>query len=528
MMRINVIILNIFIFALNLHSQDADKRLALVIGNGNYPYSTLANPENDARSIQKALNKLNFTVLEFENLNQKQMKLAIDEFGLKLKNYDVGLFYYAGHGIQIKGYNYFIPVDADLKSEEQVEYDCVQADRVLAIMRASNSKVNIIILDACRNNPFERSWSRSESGKGLAFMDAPRGTFIAYATAPGSTASDGSGDNGLYTAAVLKCIVIPSFSISQMFQNVAKIVTNKTNNAQIPWTSSSLTADFYFDRETQILEKNKLPIVDFNISQRHLNNYTNPKDVSNWFIIDRYRHTRQCYALIIGINNYQDQAIPDLKSPINEAVDLHNVLTEKYTFNINNVKLLKDAKYSEIIEALNYFALKVKSDDEFLLFFAGQGIWNETNEIGYWLPSDAEKSSMKGWIRNNVLRDYIKSIKSNHTLLISDACFTGFIFDTTMFYINEIFPLPELMSYPSRTAMTSGVTNRVNDESAFVNYFIKALEGNTEQYICSKLLLSKFRMDVKNKTKILPKYGVIDDAGDDGGDFVFTLNMPLP
>jgi uncharacterized membrane protein len=198
------------------------------------------------------LRKLGFIVIEYENLNQAQIKYVIDDFGLRLKGNDVGLFYYAGHGIQAKGYNYLIPVDAQLKTEEQVEYDCVRADRILALMETSGTKINIIILDACRNNPFERSWTRSTTGKGLAFMSAPRGTLIAYATAPGSTASDGSGMNGLYTSALLESIQIPDLTIIQMFQNVRNIVTKKSNDQQTPWESTSLTADFYFNRSAGV------------------------------------------------------------------------------------------------------------------------------------------------------------------------------------------------------------------------------------------------------------------------------------
>jgi hypothetical protein len=232
----------------NLTGSQTERKLALVIGNGNYAVSILPNPENDARAMSDVLRKLGFTVIEYENLNQTQIKKVIDDFGLRLKGNDVGLFYYAGHGIQAKGYNYLIPVDAQLKTEEQVEYDCVRADRILALMETSGTKINIIILDACRNNPFERSWTRSTTGKGLAFMSAPRGTLIAYATAPGSTASDGSGKNGLYTSALLESIQIPDITIIQMFQNVRDIVTKKSNDQQTPWESTSLTADFYFNR----------------------------------------------------------------------------------------------------------------------------------------------------------------------------------------------------------------------------------------------------------------------------------------
>ena len=226
----------------------SQKRLALVIGNGNYLSSVLANPENDARGMKAALEQYGFDVMKYENLNQSQMKQVMDEFGDRLKNYDIGLFFYAGHGIQAKGYNYLIPVDANLKSEEQVEYDCVQADRILALMEASGTEVNIIILDACRNNPFERSWTRAASGRGLAYMNAPSGTLIAYATAPGRTASDGSGRNGLYTSAILESIGIPDLTILQMFQNVRGIVSGASDKQQIPWESTSLTGDFYFNR----------------------------------------------------------------------------------------------------------------------------------------------------------------------------------------------------------------------------------------------------------------------------------------
>jgi uncharacterized protein (TIGR02145 family) len=231
------------------NSAQPGSKVALIIGNGSYISSELANPENDARAMKVALQSVGFTVTEFENLNQVQMKKAIDDFGTRLKNSEVGLFFYAGHGIQSKGNNYLIPVDAELKSEEEIELDCVDANRVLAKMEASGSKVNIVILDACRNNPFERSWTRSANGKGLAFMNAPAGTLIGYATSPGSTASDGSGKNGLYTSAILESIQIPGITITQMFQNVGKLVYEKSMKQQTPWISSSMTGDFYFNNK---------------------------------------------------------------------------------------------------------------------------------------------------------------------------------------------------------------------------------------------------------------------------------------
>jgi len=224
-----------------------EKRLALIVGNADYQFGgILSNPENDARSMSIALKSIGFDVMEYTNSNQKEMKKAVDEFGEKLKLYEVGLFFYAGHGIQVKGSNYLVPVDANLNSENDVEYDCVNAERILAKMEDAGSKVNIVVLDACRNNPFERSWTRSTQGKGLAFMNAPSGSLIAYATSPGTTASDGSGQNGLYTSALLKHLAIPDITILEMFQQVRSTVMGESDEKQVPWESTSLKGNFYF------------------------------------------------------------------------------------------------------------------------------------------------------------------------------------------------------------------------------------------------------------------------------------------
>jgi hypothetical protein len=223
------------------------RRLALVIGNGLYQHGgSLQNPENDAEDIAAVLKKLGFDVMLHTNLDQNGMRRAIDAFGEKLNAYDAGLFYYAGHGVQSRGFNYFIPVDANLRTEAQVEFDCVRTDRLLSVMEDAKNNTNIIILDACRDNPFERSWRRSATGSGLAFMDAPSGSLIAYATAPGRTASDGYGRNGLYTSALLKYLQEPNLTLEEMFKKVRESVSNQSEKAQIPWESTSLTGTFYF------------------------------------------------------------------------------------------------------------------------------------------------------------------------------------------------------------------------------------------------------------------------------------------
>jgi formylglycine-generating enzyme required for sulfatase activity/uncharacterized caspase-like protein len=221
-----------------------ERRVALVIGNGAYKDSPLLNPVNDARAIAEALRGFGFEVIYGENLSQNEMKRNIRAFGEKIRNGGVGLFYYAGHGIQIKGSNYLIPVGATITSEDEVEYESVDIGLALAQMETARNRLNIVILDACRNNPFARSFRSAQ--KGLASIDAPSGTLIAYATAPGSVASDGTGRNGLYTQELLKYMKQPDLGIEQVFKQVRASVRSSTEGKQVPWESSSMEGDFYF------------------------------------------------------------------------------------------------------------------------------------------------------------------------------------------------------------------------------------------------------------------------------------------
>lgn len=221
------------------------KRIALVIGNGAYTNAaTLKNPPNDARDMAATLKTLGFDVSSGVNVSQREMKRLIREFGQKLKAGGNGLFYYAGHGVQARGRNYIIPVDADIQSEADVEDSGVDVGLVLNYMDDAQNGLNIVILDACRNNPFARSF-RSAS-EGLAQVDAPTGTLIAYATAPGRVAADGVGENGLYTSELLKAMHQPGLTATDMFMEVRREVMKRTGNKQVPWEASSLVGSFYF------------------------------------------------------------------------------------------------------------------------------------------------------------------------------------------------------------------------------------------------------------------------------------------
>jgi len=220
-------------------------RVALVIGNSTYLSGPLKNTVNDARAMSMALESSGFEVLLWENVsNQNEMKKAVREFGMKLKTGGTALFYYSGHGMQVKGFNYLIPTQAIMNIEQEIEYEALDMGFVLAYMESAKSDVNIVILDACRNNPFARSFR--DTKQGLSTMVAPTGTLIAYSTSPGSVASDGTEDYGLYTKALLGHMQQPGVKLEEVFKNVRAEVLGTSHGQQTPWESSSLVGDFYF------------------------------------------------------------------------------------------------------------------------------------------------------------------------------------------------------------------------------------------------------------------------------------------
>lgn len=223
-----------------------ERRVALVIGNAGYRnVPRLANPVNDARDMAEALRSLGFIVTLREDQTAEQMREEILQFGDLLKSGGgVGLFYYAGHGVQVGGRNYLIPVEASVLYEKRMEFDAVDVNRVLVEMEEAGNGFNIVVLDACRSNPFSLGWRSSEGG--LAQLSAPKGTLVAYATAPGRVADDGHGHNGLYTGELLKQMRVPGQTIEAMFKAVRANVRALTNDGQVPWESTSLVGDFYF------------------------------------------------------------------------------------------------------------------------------------------------------------------------------------------------------------------------------------------------------------------------------------------
>lgn len=229
------------------------------------------------------------------------------------------------------------------------------------------------------------------------------------------------------------------------------------------------------------------------------------------------------YALIIGVQDYKDESINDLDRPVADANSLYQTLLANYTFDKQDINFLKNPTRDQMFEALELLSKKVKSIDNLLIFYAGHGFWDEARNQGYWFPSDARRQNRSTWLTNADLKEYISAIKSKHTLLISDACFSGGIFKSRSVMAGASRAVKELYELPSRKAMTSGTLKEVPDQSVFIQYLVKRLQQNTEKYLSAEQLYSTLRIAVINNSANgqVPQFGEIKESGDEGGDFIF-------
>lgn len=220
---------------------------ALCIGNAAYPEEALANPTNDARDVAEQFKALGFECIVLTDANIAEMQKCLGRFSDDLVGAEVGLFFFAGHGMQIDGDNFLTAVNTDFKKEIDAKYSSLPLNKVIDTLERGENPTSIIILDACRNNPYERRW-RGVGSRGLAPVFAPKGTIIAYATSPGQVASDGQGSNGAFTAALLKHLAHQNVSIEALFKRVRNTLSAATSGKQISWEHTCLMGDFFFNQ----------------------------------------------------------------------------------------------------------------------------------------------------------------------------------------------------------------------------------------------------------------------------------------
>jgi hypothetical protein len=230
------------------------------------------------------------------------------------------------------------------------------------------------------------------------------------------------------------------------------------------------------------------------------------------------------YGLFIGVNQYESEDIVDLNEPVEDAKSLKAVLLKNYEFSEEYAIVLEDPTRSELIDTLENLASAVKANDSLLIFYAGHGYWDENFKQGYWLPSDAKQKSKSSWISNATIRDYIYGIKTKHTLLIADACFSGGLFKSRAAFKGENKLESTLFQMTSRKAITSGTLTEVPDDSVFMKYLVKNLESNQLRHLTTQDLFTRFKVAVLNNSVLnqVPQYGVVRGAGDEGGEFIFV------
>ena len=260
--RLWTLLIGIFLFLTVTEVFAVQERHALIIGNADYDKSigALKNPGNDAASMTRSLQQKGFDVTFLKNAGKRQMEQEFRAFARKLRTDAVGLFFFAGHAIEVDGENYLIPIGAHIEDEVDAKYEAVSVARLLDNMDSAGNGLNLVILDACRNNPFSRRF-RSAS-RGLRMMSPPSGTMILYATEPGNVAADGEGNNGVFTHHLLRSIEKSGLSVEEAFKQTALAVKQETRGKQIPWYEGIILGQFSFvpSRQVSVVQQSPTPV----------------------------------------------------------------------------------------------------------------------------------------------------------------------------------------------------------------------------------------------------------------------------
>ena len=400
-----------------------EKRLALVIGNANYDKGPLRNPVSDARLLAKTLDSIGFDVILSENIATRSEFIRVArDFGVKRDDYDVALVYYAGHGVQVGGENFLLPTKEEFNSIEDVQDFGISVQNIMRYLESKKDQINILILDACRDNPFEQNWSASRSikGQGLAKIPPPTGSLIAFSTDSGQTAPDGEGQNSVYTLSLAKNMLLEETSIDQVFRNVRSEVLAKTNGAQRPVEATQLTGEtFYFNPVD--LEQNFEQIQALLNEEKFLEALSIIQS-----IIDRdgsnYRALRARAKAYYGLKDYE-MALSETKN----VLELDSLDAISYRLKAHILRDIED--YGLALEAFNKaVALAPDSKDSYYyraLFFENQGDYTKALEdydkavaID---PEDLNNLFNRALLYRNNLNNYEKSLQDYLRILTLDT-----------------------------------------------------------------------------------------------------------
>lgn len=416
------------------------ERYALVVGNGNYQTSPLKNPVNDANDISASLERLGFSVTKLTNVNHKEMFKGIRAFGQSLGKNDVGLFYFAGHGMQVNGNNYLIPVGSNIEHEDELQFSAINAATVLAKMESAGNALNIIMLDACRNNPFARSF-RSNS-RGLARMDAPTGSMLVYATGPNDVASDGNSRNGLFTQSLLTHIETPNLSLQEVVLRTRADVVKQSKRKQVPWSSSSMTEEFYFagqassyrseekSRWLMVKEANRAELYQVYLSQYPAGQYVkqakaaivqffeiNPSDSASEKLVKQTKAKLfQLLELTSSDMAYENQGSEDFVRSLNKAKSGDSwemlVIADSYSRG-DGVEQNEQLALYWLIKAA------IAGEPSAMVdlghhYETGEGVLKSIEQAMYWYEKSAERGSSIGMTNSAILYNRGEDVGQNN------------------------------------------------------------------------------------------------------------------
>lgn len=396
MKKILIFIL-ISLFYLSGYCQQKEQRVALVIGNSAYKKMPLKNPVNDAKDIANRLRSLGFTVVERSNLGIRQIGGALREFKSKLSPGSVAVVYYAGHGLQIKGENFLPAVDAEIAGEEDVQNQSLSIRQILDLLSDSKSKLNLVFLDACRDNPFASAFR--SSSRGLARDNIPTGTLISYATKPGSVAADGEGRNGLYTSALLTSMNKVDVPIESMLKTIVASVKNASNGNQEPWVEGNIDGEFCFGTCASLsIAQNSNPT---NVSEREDKYWDDVKNTGNKEAFEAYieafpsgRYIGLARANILRLSN-NNQNLPSVSNIQVETIDKQKLIEQvikkadiydiyKYFSENKNFELTPNNRssllgvYKKMLPQGYYFDTTVNGENEFHIIPQSITLLNES------------------------------------------------------------------------------------------------------------------------------------------------------
>jgi hypothetical protein len=388
-------------------NRDTSKRVALVIGNSSYANSPLKNPVNDAKDMATKLRKLGFEVIERNNLTTKQIGGTLREFRSKLAPGAVALVFYAGHGLNIKGDNYLPAVDADINSEEDVQNQSLSVKQIMDVLDESKSRLNLVFLDACRNNPYARSFRSSD--RGLARVNAPSGTLISYATKPGSVAADGTGRNGLYTSKLLAQLD-SNLQIELALKHVVTEVKSASKGKQEPWMEGSIEGDFCFGGcagnstppQSMKVESVAAPVsnkedgetslwaeVQKGNSKEDYEAYLTQYPKGKYAVLakSRIRKLQNHEAIMASIQPSDSKPTVNIKSEVSE-IDVRNemneLLVKSKKGDLSKLERLKELAGRGNIDGQNYLGD---------IYLQGQGVAQDASEAIIWYRKAAEQGN---------------------------------------------------------------------------------------------------------------------------------------